>query len=240
MQPEEILLVKELNKIQIQLSDTKINQLLAYLSKLLLTNKVINLTSITNYPEALLKHLYDSLVVLKLPIFLEAKKILDVGSGGGLPGIPLAICCPEKKFVSMEATRKKVEFQKTISKELSLANHTAIWGRVEELGHDPAYRQQYDLVVARALAGTATLAELTLPFIKLNGFALFYKAKEYQSELNTAANAIKDLGGFYQSTLEIQLPEAAGIRNIIIIKKVRNTPEQFPRRPGIPQKKPLK
>jgi 16S rRNA (guanine527-N7)-methyltransferase len=240
MQPEEILLVKELNKIQIQLNEREFNQLFTYISKLLFASQVTNLTSITSYPEALIKHLYDSLVVLKHPIFLEAQKILDVGSGGGLPGIPLAICCPEKNFVSMEATRKKVEFQKTISQELHLVNHTAIWGRAEELGHDSEYRQQYDLVLARALAATATLAELTLPFIKLNGFALFYKAKEYQSELNTATNAILDLGGLYHSTVEIQLPEAAGIRNIIIIKKVRNTPEQFPRRPGIPQKKPLK
>jgi 16S rRNA (guanine527-N7)-methyltransferase len=240
MKPEEKFIIDELNQRQIQLNETTYNRLFAYINQLLLMNQVTNLTAITEYPDALVKHLFDSLVILNTPIFQQAHNILDVGSGGGLPGIPLAICCPEKRFTSIEATRKKVEFQNTVSKELLISNHTAIWGRAEELGHDPLYRQQYELVVARALASTDTLAELILPFVKLNGFVCFYKAKDYQSELKTALNAISIMGGKFHSTLEIQLPHDAGVRNIVIIKKEKNTPEKFPRRAGIPQKNPIK
>jgi 16S rRNA (guanine527-N7)-methyltransferase len=240
MKPEEISIINELNRLQIKLPEATYQKLFSYIGQLLMANQTTNLTAITGYSEALIKHLFDSLIILKSPFFLEAKSILDVGSGAGLPGIPLAICCPEKHFVSMEATRKKVEFQRAVSQELHINNHTVIWGRAEELGNDSLYRQKFDVVVARALAATTILAELTLPFVKLNGFAFYYKAKEYQNELDAAANAMSILGGYYHSTLEIKLPDCAGVRNIIIIKKAKNTPMKYPRRPGIPQKNPIK
>jgi 16S rRNA (guanine527-N7)-methyltransferase len=240
MKPEEIFIIKELEKIQIQISEATYTKLFSYIQHLLFVNKITNLTSITDYSNALIKHLYDSLVILKHPIFLRAQKIIDVGSGGGLPSIPLAICTPDKKFASIEATRKKVDFQKEICQDLHITNHIAIWGRAEELGQDPLHRQEYDLVIARALAATDILAELTLPFAKINGYTFFYKAKEYQNELIFADNAIKSLGGLYHSIIEIQLPANAGERNILILQKVKNTHAKFPRRPGIPQKTPIK
>ena len=164
---------------------------------------------------------------------------MDVGSGGGIPALPLAIASPDRSLSSLDATRKKVEFQTAAALELGLTNFTAYWGRAESFGADPQHRQSYDLVLARAVAATAVLAEFTLPFVKPGGYAMFYKGQDYLPRLNQAKHAVRLLGGQVERVEEFSLPEGRGERVIIIIKKVANTPALYPRKPGIPLKKPL-
>ena len=240
MNTAELEFIKQLQGLGCALPEAVYEKLFALIKRLLIANETTNLTAITDYSEALVKHLYDSLVILNLPVFQNASQIIDVGSGAGFPGIPLAICCPQKQFFSLEATAKKVNFQKAVCSELAVTNHTALWGRAEEAGNDVAQRETYDLVMARALAATATLAELTLPFVKPSGFAVFYKAKGYQEEIESAGTAIKTLGGQVAAVHNFILPDGSGERNIIVIKKTAPTPKKFPRRSGLPQKSPLK
>lgn len=239
MNEQEQALVAYLEQEKIHLELSVYEKLFAYINELLFTNQTTNLTAIKDYGEALVKHLYDSLVILNLPVYKEGKCILDVGSGGGLPGIPLAICSPDKTFKSMEATAKKVNFQINVCEKLSIANHHAVWKRAEEAGHETDYRESFDLVVARALAATNVLVELVLPFVKPNGYAVLYKAKGYQTEMEAAGAAIRILGGEAGRSFTYNLPEETGERNIIIIKKIKATPSQYPRRTGLPQKSPL-
>jgi 16S rRNA (guanine527-N7)-methyltransferase len=240
MRPDELNFIKYLEQLNIQLTSSQYEKLFFYLHELLIANRTSNLTAINDYAEALTKHLYDSLLILNQEPFVAAHTILDVGSGGGLPGIPLAICHPKKNFVSIEATRKKVNFQLKVGKMLHLANHTALWGRCEEYAHNHDHREQYDLVLARALAATATLAELTLPFVAPKQYALFYKGKDYLNELEIAFPAIKRLGGSVSNIETVNLPDNTGVRNLIIIRKISASPTNLPRRSGLPQKKPLK
>jgi 16S rRNA (guanine527-N7)-methyltransferase len=240
MRPEEINFRNYIDKMEFKISDQKFQKLFAYLKMLLLANQTTNLTAITDYAEALIKHLYDSLLIINHPVFQDARLILDVGSGGGLPGIPLAICNPGKRFISLEATKKKANFQEKADNELEIKNHTVLWGRSEELAHDRNHREQYDLVIARALAATDTLTELTLPFVALNHYAVFYKAKEYAAEFENAQPALRLLGGLLKEVISFGLPDENGIRNLLLIKKLIPTPSKYPRRPGLPQKAPLK
>jgi 16S rRNA (guanine527-N7)-methyltransferase len=240
MRPDEIRLIKHLQQLNIEITVAQYEKLFVYLQKLLITNQTTNLTAITDYSEALVKHLFDSLIILDQPVFINANNILDVGSGAGLPSIPLAICHPEKRFFSLEATRKKVNFQQQACEELDIKNHFVFWGRAEEYAHDRNHREQYDLVLARALAATDTLAELTLPFVALDQYAIYYKAKEYLSELQNAEKAIKLLGGLVIKSVKTDLPDENGTRSLIMIKKLNTTPKNYPRRSGLPQKAPLK
>jgi 16S rRNA (guanine527-N7)-methyltransferase len=240
MRPDELRFIEHLQQLSIQILTEQSLLLFAYLQKLLSANQTTNLTAIDNYTEALTKHLLDSLLITNQPIFQNAQRILDVGSGAGLPGIPLAICFPDKVFISIEATRKKINFQQQTCKELGIKNHHAIWGRSEELAHDPNHRENYDLVLARALAATDSLAELTLPFVTLNHYAIFFKAKDYLNELQNAKSALKLLGGSVSDVITIKLPDNHGVRNLLLIKKTNTTPNNYPRRPGLPQKSPIK
>jgi 16S rRNA (guanine527-N7)-methyltransferase len=240
MRSDELSFLQNLKQMEINLRPAQYEKLFTYLQKLLDANQTTNLTAITDYSLALIKHLLDSLLILKHDVFLKARRILDVGSGGGLPSIPLAICHPEKQFISLEATQKKVNFQSQVCQNLTIRNHLACWGRSEKYAHDPRHRETYDLVIARALAAANTLAELTLPFVVPSGHAIFYKAKDYQNELQTADPAITILGGRVTERVSIILPGHHGERNLIIVEKVKPSPFQYPRRPGLPQKSPLK
>lgn len=237
--PNEQLLADILQENGIEVSEGTLNQLFLYLQLLLETNSRINLTSITDYHEALFKHVYDALLAVKLSPLTASARILDVGSGPGIPAIPLAIAFPEKIVYSLEATRKKVEFQLQIKAQLKLDNFFPIWDRAETLAHDPAHRSQYDLVVARALAAAPVLIELMLPFAKVHAHLLLYKGKEALQELETAKTALQILHGKLCSVHPTKIPFDYGERQLIVVQKTQETPGQYPRKPGTPQKKPL-
>ena len=239
MKREESLLIESLAKEHITLSSASYTKLFEFLKFLLETNQTFNLTSITDYKEAIIKHIFDSLAICGLSEFKTAVSIMDVGSGAGLPGIPLAIAYPEKKLASVDPVQKKIRFQEQACQNLQISNFTPIWARAEDLAKQPLHRESYDLVLARALAPMNILVELTLPFLKAGGFALLYKGKDYEHELGQSGNAVAILGGEVIHVIKAELPEDFGTRNIIMIKKIKTTPEKFPRKAGIPQKKPI-
>jgi 16S rRNA (guanine527-N7)-methyltransferase len=224
----------------INISETAFHKCCSYIELLLEANQTVNLTSITDYEEALHKHILDALLITKLPLWRNASRIIDIGSGAGIPAIPLALADPEKIVVTLEATQKKVNFQQLASQVLDMKNLQPLWGRAEELGKQTAHREQYDLVLARAVAAVNVLAELTIPFARpLTGQVCLYKGKDYQEELKSGEKSIEALGGKIVECLETDLPLNYGARSFIIINKVQSTSAEFPRRTGIPQKKPL-
>ncbi len=230
----------ELNKIGIDLPESILQKLIEYIDILLRVNKVINLTAITDIHEALIKHIYDSLVVLNFPEYTKAESILDIGSGAGIPGIPLAISSPEKKFISLDATQKKIKFQEDVCNSLLLNNLQPIWSRAEDYIKQNGVRENFDLILSRAVAPINTLAELTIPYCKIKGRAIFYKGKDYQDELNEGEKAIFILGGKVERVKLFDLPKDYGTRALISIIKEKSTSNQYPRKAGTPSKNPLK
>ena len=230
---------QELQKANLSLEPAEVEKLLHFTDLLLEANQTVNLTAITNLEEVLIKHLLDSLLIINFPEYVTAGSILDLGSGAGIPGLPLAITSPSKLFVSIDATLKKIKFQEQASQVLKLQNYTFQWGRAEELAHQPEFRARFNLVTARAVAAINVLAELTLPFIQIGGYVILYKSKDYQSELQTAENAINTLGGRISRVEQAELPSQYGCRSFIILKKVNPTPSKYPRQPSALQKRPL-
>ena len=228
-----------LHEIGVDLSNNQLIQIDKFLHLLLSANEIINLTSITDFDEAIIKHIYDSLVIMTSPEFKSAKTVIDVGSGGGIPCIPLSICNPDKTFISIEATQKKINFQIKARDELELRNTTMIWGRAEEVARQSKHREQYDLVIARALAPLDILLELTLPFLKLQGTAIYYKGKEIENEIDKANRAIQVLGAELTETEFFKLPFDFGSRILLVFKKMSSTPPHYPRKSGVPQKRPI-
>ncbi|MGE5605196.1 MAG: 16S rRNA (guanine(527)-N(7))-methyltransferase RsmG [Bacteroidota bacterium] len=228
-----------LKEITLSITDYQLNRVIEYIRILLEANQTTNLTAITDFNEALVKHIYDSLLIMTLPEFESASNFIDVGSGGGLPSIPLAICNPQKKVVSLEATQKKINFQIAAARQLQLTNLFPIWGRAEETAKQSDHREQYDLAIARAVAPLNILAELALPFIKIHGFAIFYKGKEGENEIVKGELAVKTLGAEISGVKSFTLPCNYGSRVLIIYRKTQPTPSAYPRKPGVPQKKPL-
>lgn len=223
----------------VDLSRDQFLQLENFINLLLLANKEINLTSITDFDEAMVKHIYDSLIIMTTPEFRSAETVIDVGSGGGIPCIPLAICNPAKSIISIEATQKKINFQIEAGRQLKLNNLTPIGGRAEEIARQAQHREQYDLVIARALAPLNILVELTVPFLKLQGRAIYYKGKDVENEIDKGIKAIQALGAELYGTKFYTLPYDFGSRTLLILRKTSFTPPLYPRKPGIPQKRPI-
>jgi len=195
---------------------------------------VVNLTRITDPDDAQLRLLADSLELLRrLPD--DARTLIDVGSGGGVPGIPLAIARPELRVTLLDATAKKVRFLADAASDIGLGNVRAIQGRAEELGRDPEYRDRFDVATARAVARLATLVELTLPLVRPGGIAILPKGSAAAEELAEADYAIRMLGG---RARPIGASNVAGTQ-VIVIDKRAPTPGQFPRRTGVPNATPL-
>jgi 16S rRNA (guanine527-N7)-methyltransferase len=202
------------------------------LSLLLEWNKSINLTGITEPSEVVSKHFLDSLTVLEY-IPATAKTLIDVGSGAGFPGLPIAITRPDIKVTLLESIAKKVNFLEECIDKLNLENVESMVGRAEDAARLPELREQFDVATARAVAHLSVLAEYTLPFLKIGGVFIAQK-KAGDEEITTAASALQILGGEIVSQKNID-----ETKQIIVIKKVKSTPEEYPRRAGVPLRKPL-
>lgn len=218
----------------IALEEAEIDRLTTYLRLLLATNEQFNLTSITNWDEAWTKHIFDSLTLLSVVSDLRPESAIDVGSGGGLPGIPLAITMPDTRFTLLEATGKKARFLEQAADACQLQNVIIVNGRAEEasaLGEP--LRDRFDVVVARAVGRLNVLLELTVPFAKVGGIVVAVKGGQADSEVEEARPALHTLHAAHLETL----PTPTG--RLVIIEKRRPTPKAFPRRPGEPKKHPL-
>lgn len=230
-------LEKKAKKMQIELSNQQLEQFYLYMNLLLEWNEKINLTAITDPKEIILKHFIDSITIA--PYLKNAQSILDIGTGAGFPGIPLAILENSKDFVLMDSLNKRIIFLQEVIQNIALTRVQAIHGRAEELGKEKEHREHYDLVASRAVAKLNILLEYMLPFVKVGGRCICMKSQEIEEELEEAKQAIELLGGKLERVDEIILPESDVKRKIIVIQKVRQTPIKYPRKPGTPSKEPI-
>ncbi len=206
-------------------------------------NQRFNLTAITDWEGVLVRHFLDSLSCLKaLPHkdLVAGARLIDVGAGAGFPGLPLKLVCPEIKLTLLEATGKKVTFLQHLVRVLGLQGVEVIHGRAEELGRDPAHRERYDWALARAVAEMPTLSEYLLPLVRVGGAMLAQKGEDAAAEVHGADSAITTLGGRVRQLMVVELRGLAETRYLVVVDKVAATPEKYPRRPGIPKKRPLK
>lgn len=222
-----------------QICPEKREKIFRYLSLVLETNRTTNLTAITNWEEAVIKHIYDSLMVTRLLTWANWSKVLDLGSGAGFPGVPLAIAFPQQAYYLLEANKKKADFLRLVKERFQLENLFILNERAEIIAHQEKHRSQYQTVTARAVAETAVLLELAVPFCQTGGLFVAYKGKNYQEEIAKANQAQETLGAVLKGKYQYELPFAMGDRTILIFQKKRPTPEKYPRRPGIPAKRPL-
>lgn len=234
---DEILkkLAKEIN---LDIDNFKITKFYEYMNLLLEWNQKINLTAITEQNDIILKHFIDCLTIKK---YLKDKdKIVDIGTGAGFPGIPLAIISEANKFTLVDSLNKRVNFLNDVKEKIDLKNIEAIHSRAEELGQNKIYREKYDVAVSRAVANLSVLLEYLLPTVKVGGKVICMKGSQVQDEINDAKYALKELGGVIKLTDEFCLPQTDMKRNIIVIEKIKNTPKKYPRKSGTPSKQPLK
>jgi 16S rRNA (guanine527-N7)-methyltransferase len=222
--------------IGLSLDDTERQLLGQYLALLLETNKQFNLTAIREPDQAWQRHILDSLSVL--PFLHDSLRIIDIGSGGGLPGIPLAITCPVGRFTLLEATGKKAGFLKHAAKVMALGNVSVVNDRAETVGQDKTHRQKYELAVARAVGPMRVMLEYALPLIKTGGRVLAMKGRKVEAELDEAGDALLTLGGGDVAIYEA-LPGLDDDAVIVEVAKIRATPNPYPRRPGEPRHHPL-
>ncbi|CAH1851250.1 16S rRNA (guanine(527)-N(7))-methyltransferase RsmG [Convivina intestini] len=224
----------------IYLTQQQENQFERYFELLVETNKLYNLTAITERNDVYLKHFYDSLT---LAIYVRGLartdiSLIDVGTGAGFPSLPLKILFPDLKITMIEALNKRVSFLKKVIEELNLDGVTVIHGRAEDLAHDKNYREKFDYATARAVARTSVLAEYTLPFVRLNGDLLVMKGSAADDELVAGKQALTLLGGRLEEQFDFKLFNNDP-RVIQVVKKVKETPRKYPRQAGIPSRKPL-
>ncbi len=227
-------LLATLPLLGITLYDEQVETLAHYLDLLLTTNQRMNLTAIRDRELAEVRLLADSLTLVPF-IPSSATRLIDVGSGGGIPGFPIAIACPSLDVTLADATGKKVAFLRDTAAALGLGTVHAVQARAEEMGHDPVHREQYDVVVARAVARLATLMEYTLPLLRKGGVGIFPKGSLAQEEVDEAAKALMILG---HATVELHDSPLDGTTLVIVHKKAR-TPHEYPRRIGVPTQSPI-
>lgn len=210
-----------------------------YKDLLLDWNKKINITRIENDEEIYIKHYLDSVILLNNSNKNEEKKIIDVGTGGGFPGLPLKIVNDNFKLTLLDSLRKRIDFLQLVVDELKLKDVELIHGRAEDFGQDNKYREKYDICVSRAVAPLNILSELCIPFVKLGGYFAAYKSENISEEIAESKNAIEKLGGKIIEEKLIKIPNSDITRKIVVIEKIRKTDSIYPRKAGTPEKKPL-
>ena len=224
------------NEIGLEFTEKQLDKFFKYMNLLLEWNEKINLTAIIEPREVILKHFVDSLTIAKY--IKENEKLIDVGTGAGFPGIPLSIVKENTDIVLLDSLNKRINFLEEVKENLKLENITTIHGRAEEFGKNRKEREIYDIATSRAVAPLNILLEYLLPLVKVGGKAICMKGSNIK-EIENAKNALEILGGKIEKIEEITLPNSDIKRNIIIVKKVKNTPSKYPRKPGTPSKEPI-
>ncbi len=235
-------LLRGARELGITLKENHLSLFQTYYEELVEWNRRFNLTAITDYEGVQIRHFLDSLsclLVLPRAELQAGARVIDVGTGAGFPGLPLRIVCPGMRLTLLEATRKKVDFLEHLLGRLGFSDVEVIHARAEDLGHRPGYREGYDWAIARALAEMPTLVEYLLPLVRVRGAILAQKGENAPAEVHAAEEAIRILGGRVRKLVPVDLHGLAETRYLVIVDKVAATPEKYPRRPGMPEKRPL-
>lgn len=236
--PEMEYFKQKLVDLELELNECQLQQFVDYYEMLIEKNKVMNLTSITEFKEAIDKHFIDSLSLVKVKK-LTKEKILDLGTGAGFPGIPLKIVFPDTEIILMDSLNKRLLFLDEVIQKLDFKKVKTVHGRAEDYGKNNLYREQFDLCVSRAVAKLYSLSEFCLPFVKVNGEFIAYKSGNIEEELEHSKKAIKILGAKLDNRESFALPGTDIDRSLVVIKKITATPKNYPRSAGKPLKEPL-
>ena len=225
----------------IPISTAQSEQFLRYYKELVEWNGRVNLTSVTGWEEVQTRHFLDSLTVTLAipPRMLTSGHFLDVGSGGGFPGMPLKIAFPGLRATLIDSTSKKTAFLVHLREVLGMRDVEVRTGRAETLAHEPNLRDTFDFALARAVGSLRVLAELALPFCRLGGMVIAQKNLNSNEEIERAQKAVETMGGMLKEVKEVPLDNLGAPRGLVVLQKVSETPERYPRRPGIPAKRPL-
>ncbi len=233
------IIVDGCKALGISLSEEQISQFIRYYEMLYEKNKVMNLTAVTEWNEVQTRHYLDSLLLASVMDLTGEKRVLDLGTGAGFPGIPLKIAFPNLNIVLADSLNKRILFLNDVITELKLEGIETVHSRAEDLGRRNGYRESFDLVVSRAVANLSSLSEYCLPFVKTGGSFISYKSTDIDIEVSEARRAIKILGGKEPVVLNRTLPGSDTERSFVMIKKERTTPAKYPRKAGTPAKDPL-
>lgn len=226
-------------QLDIHLTAAQEAQFTAYLRELQAWNAHTNLTAITDDAEVRVRHFLDSLTIARIAPMAAGLRLIDVGAGAGFPGLPLAIAFPEISVTLLEATGKKIAFLDHVIATLGLDNAATLNARAEDAGQHPDHRGAYNLVVARAVARLPSLLEYLLPLATVGGLAVAMKGRTAHEEARHAARALSVLGGRLAQITSVELPEVNEPHYLIVVEKIAPTPAAYPRKPGVPTRKPL-
>lgn len=230
----------ECENIGLGINEEKYNKFIQYKDLMKEWNEKVNLTAITDDKEIIIKHFVDSIKAFEFKNLNSTVKIIDVGTGAGLPGIPIKIMNDNAEVVLLDSLQKRIKFLNEVITTLNLQGIKTVHGRAEDFGADLNYREKFDISISRAVANMAVLAEFCLPFVKKNGYFVALKGPAVQEELDEAKRAINILGGKIEKVIKVNFENSDLDHNLVIIKKIKNTPKQYPRRAGTVSKKPIK
>lgn len=227
-------------EMNIEITDSQIDQFIKYKDILLEWNQKMNLTAITEEKEVMIKHFLDSLSCIQTKYLKDEGKMIDVGTGAGFPGIPLKIALPNIELTLLDSLKKRIGFLEEVCAELNLNKVEFVHGRAEDFGQNKDYREKYEYVVSRAVAALNTLVEYCLPFVKVGGYFICQKGPQLIEEIPEAKKAIQVLGGEIVDQIPVDLPFSDRTHHILVIKKIKQTPIKYPRKAGKPSKEPIK
>ncbi len=232
--------LEDLSELNINLNKVQIEQFIVYYEMLIEWNQMMNLTAITEYEDVMKKHFIDSLSLKRAYDLSQSVRVIDIGTGAGFPGLALKIAFPKLQITLLDSLNKRIRFLDAVINKLKITGVEAIHGRAEDLAKNVELREHFDLCVSRAVANLSTLSEYCIPFVKKGGFFISYKSEKLADEIGAAENAISLLGGRVENQIDFYLPKSDIYRNLVVVKKERQTPKKYPRKSGVPTREPLK
>lgn len=227
-------------EIGITFNEEMYTKFMVYKDLIKVWNEKVNLTSITDDEEIVKKHFIDSIKIFTFQGAKDAEKIIDIGTGGGFPGIPMKIVCPSLEVVLLDSLNKRVKFLDVVIEKLSLDKISTIHGRAEDFAVNKEYREKFDIVVSRAVANMSVLSELCIPYVKLGSYFIALKGPALDSELKDSYGPISKLGGSIYKIIPVKIEGSDLNHNLVVVNKVKTTPLKYPRKAGIIKKVPLK
>ncbi len=232
-------LIRGISDLKIDIDSHKLEKFKIYKSLLKEWNEKVNITAIKDDEEIDIKHFLDSLTIFSTGKITEGKRIIDIGTGGGFPGVPIKIVEDSVEVVLLDSLNKRLKFLDEVIKELNLKNIRTLHERAEDLGNNQEYREMFDIAVSRAVASLNVLSEYCLPFVKLDGYFIAMKGSESNEEIDEAKKAIKLLGGKLEDKIDIKVPQSDIAHSLLVIRKISHTPTKYPRQAGKIKKNPL-